>query len=116
MLATCSSLRNAQIAVENLNTFRDEVFLDLDAKLLELQIKDKAKLVPETAPVWEALYDEHPANEVIIRQLVSSLVKRNRVEDARELMDRHYPARAEGREILLVRAAMLERIGSHDES
>ena len=116
MLATCSSLRNAQMAVEKLSSFHEEVFLDLEAKLLQLQIKDKAKLVLETAPVWEALYDEHPSNEVIIRQLVSSLVKRNRVEDARELMDRHYPAHAEGRQILLIRAAMLERIGAYDES
>lgn len=116
LLAGCTSLRNSQLAAEQARRFEEVALYDPEAQILLLQIKDKAKLVDETAPVWQSLYDEHPGRDIVVRNLITSYSKRGQQDAARTVLDRHYGAETRDRALLLRRAGMLEAIGFADES
>lgn len=116
LLARCTSLRNSQLAAEEARRFEEVAAFDPEAQILLAQIKDKAKLIDETAPVWQSLYDEYPGREDVVRNLIMSYSKHGRQDDARTVLDRHYGEDALDRAILLRRAGTLEAIGFADES
>lgn len=116
LFAECTSLRKSQIAAEKARRFEEVARYDTDAQLLLLQIKDKAKLIDETAPIWQSLYDEDPGREIVVRNLINSYSKHGRKQDALEVVNRHYAEDIGERAILLKRAGILEAIGFADES
>ncbi|WP_338241707.1 glycosyltransferase [Aurantiacibacter hainanensis] len=116
LLADCTSLRKSQIAAEEARRFEEVAKYDNEALILLLQIKDKAKLIRETADAWQSLYDDDPGNDIVVRNLINSYAKHGRKEDALAVTDRHYPADSEERPILMKRAGILEAIGFTDES
>ena len=116
LFAECTSLRKSQIAAEKARRFEEVARFDIDAQLLLLQIKDKAKLIDETAPIWQSLYDEDPGREIVVRNLINSYSKHGRKQDALEVVNRHYAQDMEERAILLKRAGILEAIGFAGES
>lgn len=115
LLSRCTDHRKSKAAAEEASRFEDVAEYDVDARVLLLQIKDKAKLIEETAPVWQALYDADPGNEVVVRNLISSHAKHRRKKDARALLDRHFDAESGNRALLMRRAGLLDQIGFSDE-
>ncbi len=116
LLASCTSLRKSQIAAEQARRFEEVARFDNEAMILLLQIKDKAKLIDETADAWQSLYDEDPGVDIVVRNLINSHAKHRRGEDALDLTNRHFPADTDERGILVQRASILEAIGYPGQS
>ncbi|MWV26651.1 glycosyltransferase [Aurantiacibacter rhizosphaerae] len=116
LLGRCTSLRASQIAAEQARRFEEVARFDNEAMILLLQIKDKAKLIDETGDAWQALYDEDPGVDIVVRNLINSHAKHRRGEDALHLINRHFPQDTDQRAVLIQRASMLEAIGFPEQS
>lgn len=111
-----TGLRQAEGAAQIALEYEDEVSGNLKASILLLQIMDKAKLVAETAPKWEALYRQHPDDPKVIRNLVSSFWKRGMRAEGMATIDLHYPSDCGVHAKLARRAALLDATYQYDAS